>query len=246
MMFTSQVDSSMQRFLTKFNISLTRSEDQLYLSGCDVIDNNVNKAIINQQVVIDNMERLADWATKVKLLSVYKQVAYVPLPMEANYTGNSSKRLDDYISFINDDTLLVGSISEEYRSILQDQLRRRFYQEITIVDLPEGYRHDDMEGNCGSYMGSVMTSNYLYMPVYGNDPANWEHGHSSMMDKVVTQIVQSNTARVVVPVNIPRVLCAIGENIRALSWSVEGPQAQVIVNAARWTARQRALRLVAH
>jgi hypothetical protein len=74
---------------------------------------------------------LADWATKVKLLSVYKQVienkqinnkypqvAYVPLPMDVNYTSNSSKRLDDYISFINDDTLLVGDISEEYRTIL--------------------------------------------------------------------------------------------------------------------------------
>jgi hypothetical protein len=89
-MAAAQISGSMQRLINQTSIQLARVEDQLMLNGCDVVDNGVNKAIINEnvcarahmcapctQVISDSAGVLPDWAVKVKLLGVFKQVGQV-------------------------------------------------------------------------------------------------------------------------------------------------------------------------
>ena len=60
-----------------------------------------------------------------------------------------------------------------------------------------------------------------------------------MTDKMVTQIVTVNTNRVVVPVAMPRSLCARNINVRGVTWLLDPVRGQAIVDAARWAGKLR-------
>ena len=47
---SDQITKSLQRLVNATQIELNRVEDQLLLNGCDVVDNGLNKAIINENV----------------------------------------------------------------------------------------------------------------------------------------------------------------------------------------------------
>lgn len=80
---------------------------------------------------------------------------------------------------------------------------------------------------------------FVYLPAFGNDPLNWKRGHSSMIDKMTIQLLQVNTRKTIVPVNVPRVICKNGIGLRALAWTLKGPIADQIVEVARWQGRRR-------
>jgi hypothetical protein len=47
------------------------------------------------------------------------QVAYIPVPVHPNATDNTTRRLDDYIAFIDDNVLLTADMLDEKREHLK-------------------------------------------------------------------------------------------------------------------------------
>ena len=63
-----------------------------------------------------------------------------------------------------------------------------------------------------------------------------------MMDRMVLQIIQANTHKTVIPVNMPRSLCTMSLSIRSMTWSVtQADAAQKLVDAARFDHKNRAV-----
>lgn len=69
-----QIDSSMKRFLDEHKLAIEKREPELLLNGADVVDNGVNKAVIDHRVLDDNKGRLPDWAIMIKLFNAFKKV----------------------------------------------------------------------------------------------------------------------------------------------------------------------------
>uniref|UniRef100_A0A914PRT3 Transposase n=1 Tax=Panagrolaimus davidi TaxID=227884 RepID=A0A914PRT3_9BILA len=78
---------------------------------------------------------------------------------------------------------------------------------------------------------------YVYVPVFGNDPENWKFGYSTMIDRMVIHLLEANSRRKIIPINIPRALCRRGLSLRSLSWSVKGYAADSVINLARQPLR---------
>ncbi|KAH7729845.1 hypothetical protein AAVH_02320 [Aphelenchoides avenae] len=238
---SKQVDDTMNRLLLENRIRLDKRESDLALSAEDVVDNGVNKAIINERVIENNVERIQDWAIMIKLFNAFKKVLFLSHPM-----NNTNLRFDDLLSFIDDDVrgvewafsstslqiLVIPALEPEARMKLEAEVYKKFRSEVMIVDLP-WERSANEEGNCGIYTTLLATEKYVYVPVFGNDPSNWKYGYSSMMDKMVMHMLEANTRKRVVPVSIPRAICRRGLSLRSLAWTVRGLAADTIVSLPR-------------
>jgi hypothetical protein len=55
----------------------------------------------------------------------------------------------------------------------------------------------------------LMTRDYIYVPVFGNDPEGQTNdGQSSQLDATVLTAIRANTRRTVVEVDVPHKVCA--------------------------------------
>lgn len=54
-----------------------------------------------------------------------------------------------------------------------------------------------------------------------------------MMDKMVLQMIETNTHKKVIPITIPRSVCRRGLSLRSMAWTVHGHAADTIINIAR-------------
>jgi hypothetical protein len=145
--------------------------------------------------------------------------------------------------------LAIPQLNKEKRTRLETELFKKFRDEVTLIDLPARLS-GDKTGNCGMYTALLATDRYegvyrlvfslprfVYAPTFGNDPANWANGHSTMEDKLALRVLEANTRKTVVPVNVPRRVCLRGVNLRAIAWTVTGEIGDRLVDAARNRAR---------
>ncbi|KAE9549904.1 hypothetical protein FO519_006888 [Halicephalobus sp. NKZ332] len=205
-MASIQIDDSMERFLTENRIKIENREQDMILSGEQIVHNGINKALVSDSVVLENIHRLPDWAMMIKLLNSFKKASIV--------------------------ILAVSPIDLEVREELEKILKKKFRNDLNFLDLPLGGAPDD-DGNCGIYTAVVSNPKFVYVPVFGNDPSNWKYGYSTMTDRMVLHLLEANSKRKIVPVNIPRAICRRGLSLRSLAWTVKGYVADSIVNLAR-------------
>uniref|UniRef100_A0A1I8AQH6 Secreted protein n=1 Tax=Steinernema glaseri TaxID=37863 RepID=A0A1I8AQH6_9BILA len=228
-MAAKQIDESIRRFLDDVEVKVDKKENEMVLSGEYVVDNGVNKAIVDQKVLTANHGRIPDWAVMIKLFNAFKKVVIVSNPM-----NGTDLRLDDVIGFVDDQIVVIPTLPKEVRAQLDADLYKKFRDEVMLVDLPVT---EPDEGNCGMYTALLTTDKFVYVPVFGNDPLNWEQGYSTMTDKMVIHLVEANTRKTVVPVNIPRSICRRGYSLRSLSWVARGSMAEQLIGTARDNAR---------
>ncbi|TMS34444.1 hypothetical protein L596_002036 [Steinernema carpocapsae] len=226
-MAAKQIDESIRRFLEDIEVKVDKKEPEMVLSGEYVVDNGINKAIVDQKVLTANHGRIPDWAVMIKLFNAFKKVVVVSNPM-----NETDLRLDDVMGFVDDQ--IVVTLPKEVRAQLDADLYKKFRDEVMLVDLPVA---EPDEGNCGMYTAILTTDKYVYLPVFGSDPSNWEQGYSTMTDKMVTHLVEANTRKTVVPVSVPRAICRRGYSLRSLSWVARGAIAEKLIGAARDHAR---------
>jgi len=204
-------------------------------------------ALVNEKVVEDNKNRLPDWALMIKLLNAFKSVAMIHKPDNSTISnGNMTTRISDLMAFIDEKILVVSSIGQDDMATLDATLWKKFRDRIKILELPTHYTEDEWKGKsgvCGLYSSILTTERSLYVPVFGNDPSNWNNGHSTMMDKMVTDILQVNTPKKVLPVNMPQTICETGLSLKSLTWQVTGELSDKLVQLARWHGRRRFFRV---
>uniref|UniRef100_A0A7E4V9T2 ULP_PROTEASE domain-containing protein n=1 Tax=Panagrellus redivivus TaxID=6233 RepID=A0A7E4V9T2_PANRE len=229
-MASSQIDKSMTRFLNDHRVKVDKREQDMVLSGEDVIHNGVNKALVSDNVILRNAGRLPDWAMMIKLLNAFKKVLVVENPL-----NGTRLRFDDVMGFIDEQILAVSPIEADVRERLETAVKKKFRSDLSLIDLPLGGAPNDA-GNCGIYTSVISTNKYVYVPVFGSDPSNWKFGYSTMTDRMVVHLLEANSRRKIIPVNIPRALCRRGLSLRSIAWSVRGYAADNIVNHARQTA----------
>uniref|UniRef100_A0A915CAN8 Uncharacterized protein n=1 Tax=Parascaris univalens TaxID=6257 RepID=A0A915CAN8_PARUN len=158
----------------------------------------------------------------------------------ANPLNRTNLRLDDVMSFVDDQILVIPILDKEARANLDAELYKKFRDEVMLVDLP-AQLGQDQKGNCGMYTAILATDKYVYVPVFGNDPDNWKRGHSTMLDKMVIHMLEVNTRKTVIPVNVPRAICERGISLRSLAWTLRGNTAEHIIQLARNTPAKLAL-----
>lgn len=47
----NQIEKSMTRLLKQLRFEFDREEEKIWLTGCDIVDNGVDKALINEDVL---------------------------------------------------------------------------------------------------------------------------------------------------------------------------------------------------
>ena len=120
----------------------------------------------------------------------------------------------------------------EVREELEQILKKKFRNDLGLIDLPLGGAPDD-EGNCGIYTSVLSNPKFVYVPVFGSDPSNWKHGYSTMTDRMVLHLLEANSKRKIIPVSVPRAVCRRGLSLRSMAWTVKGYVADSLVNLAR-------------
>nr|CAD2141893.1 unnamed protein product [Meloidogyne enterolobii] len=230
---SKQVDDSINRFLMKNRIKLQRREPEVVLSGRDVVDNGKNRALISNTALITNMEKLPEWSLTLKLQNAFNKVVIVPSP--TSFTGRKNLRLDDVLAFADDGLLIISGLDPVTKSRTISELYKREKKDVAVLELPIGdeEKYVKDEGNCGLYTTMLGTEKSLFVPVFGNNPANWKRGYSTKTDKMVLRLIETNTRKRVIPVNIPREICRRGISLRSLAWILRGSAANQIRGLAR-------------
>uniref|UniRef100_A0A915JB91 Uncharacterized protein n=1 Tax=Romanomermis culicivorax TaxID=13658 RepID=A0A915JB91_ROMCU len=231
-----QIDKSMMRFLVQNELRWSKNLT-LALSGSQVVDNGVDKAIIDKNVYKENRASWQEWALTIQLMSSFKSIALVEWLNETGpLNDNITTRLDDWMAFIDNDMLAISPMTPENQAILEQSVKKSFKNQVKLVEMPDLFvteAWNNRTGICGLYTNLLMTNDNVYLPVFGNDPENWLIGQSTMVDKMAVEMVQVNTRRNVVPVNMPRKICQIGAGLRSLTWLARGEMADKLMTAAR-------------
>uniref|UniRef100_A0A914HP85 Uncharacterized protein n=1 Tax=Globodera rostochiensis TaxID=31243 RepID=A0A914HP85_GLORO len=239
-MASKQVDDSINRFLIHNRIRGHRRETDIVLVGKDVVDNGVNRALLSNITFAKNAGRVSKQSLVMKVQSAFGKVTVVPAPTP--FMGRHRLRLDDVLSFIDDGVLIMSPLNPQIANKVHMEMFKREKKGVTLVELPtvDGARERQLpsdpylsdEGNCGLYSALLATDRFVFVPVFGNIPANWKLGYSTMRDKLMLQLIGTYTQKAVVPVNVPREICRRGLSLRSLSWTVKGAAASTIAELA--------------
>lgn len=248
-MTAKQMDRSMQLFIERHELKPIKKEFEIRIDGADIVDNGVDKAIVAKELLEANEGKLPEWAVSIKLLNAFKSVAVVPTPSNSSMAGEGmTTALSDLMAFINEKNLVVSELAEDDWKEVETSLWKKFRKRVELIQLPTHYTNETWKGRsgtCGLYTSLVSTKRNLYVPVFGNDPANWDSGHSSMMDKMVLDLIRVNAGptKSIIPINVPKAICEAGIGLRSLVWQLEGKMADKMVNLARYHGRRRLRRL---
>ena len=113
------VESDFMKVLGKMDVQLELNE--LVLDGGNVVDNNENKVIISERVLLENKGKTAGVLRKELENLLAAQVAFIPDPEDT--TGHA----DGIVSFIEDNTLLIGDYGdEEYYKAVEVAVKSTF------------------------------------------------------------------------------------------------------------------------
>lgn len=195
-----------------------------YIDGGNVVDNYVDKIVVTDKFLRDN--RLSKQQA-IKLLKNYyrtgRQVSVAVLPTDPE---DPLGHADGMVMFLSQNSIAVTNydVDPQFQQRIHNELYRAFGRNINIVKMPDlGYSpplNQHIASSCGIIVNGVLTTNYLYVPVFG----------AGNQDAINT--IQQNSNRVVVPVNADGV-CGMGGSVRCLSWQVVGSNARRIILYAR-------------
>lgn len=213
------IEKSFLDFAAENDLQFQKSA--LKVDGGNVVDNNGDKIILTDKV----LERNPNWSSS-EVVAKLKQALGVTevaiIPMDEEYLGHS----DGMVMFIDDKTVVMNDYHQEpdfkmeVLAALQKQLSGIKVHEITGAGYGEQY--GNYASACGIYVNSVVTDNYIYLPIFGN----------AVEDNAVVKKIQSLTNKTVVTLNTQEV-CFLGGNLRCLSWQLTGDNAQKIIEAAK-------------
>jgi len=217
---TPSIARSFRTFTNENELQL--KESNLKIDGGNVVDNNNGKLILTDKI----MERNPWLTTRSQVISKLKQelgaTDVAIIPMDEEYLGHS----DGMVMFADENTVIMNNYKGDpsFKNSVLSTLRKGLPQ-TKIVEI-EGTGYGEEYGSyasaCGIYVNSVVTYNYIYMPVFGK----------AAEDNAAMQTIQSNTDKTVVTVNAKDV-CFLGGNTRCLSWQITGDNARKIIEAAR-------------
>ena len=137
----------------------------------------------------------------LKELLKVTEIAYLP-EEEGDITGHS----DGMVMWAESDKLLVNEYQEPFRTQVLTVLKESF-TDIDIVEIPYDLQPElwrDWPSACGYYLNSLVTENYIYVPIYGLEN-----------DQMVLDLIQSHTSKNVVSIDASNV-CFMGEVLGAL------------------------------
>ncbi|KAI6183330.1 hypothetical protein M3Y97_00477800 [Aphelenchoides bicaudatus] len=222
-----QIDDGINRFMMENHIHVDKREIEMALSGENLVENGVNRALVSKSVLQLNSGHVPEWAAMIKLLNAFKKAIVINHP-----SPNSTHHFNDLMTFIDDDILAVSGLNEQERLRLESELYSKVRDDIMVTDLSFA---NELErgGTCGLYTAALVTNKFIYLPVYGSNPENWKHGFSTMTDKMMLHMVEANTRKRVIPVKIPRSFCRRGLSLKSIAWTVKGNAAEQIISIPR-------------
>ncbi len=170
------------------------------------------------RVFADNPQYSHDEINQMlKELLEVTEIAYLP-EEEGDITGHS----DGMVMWVEYDRLLVNEYKEPFRTQVLTELEESL-SDIEIIEIPYVFQEGLWKGwpsACGYYLNSLVTENYIYVPVYGLEE-----------DEYVLELIQSYTSKEVVSINAEDV-CFMGGSVRCLTWTTDGTDADNLLEFA--------------
>ena len=207
------IDDSFEDWYSAKNLSAKKSD--LILDGGNLVFNGEDKAVTTVRVFEDNSnysESEIDLMLK-ELLQV-TEIAYLP-EEEGDLTGHS----DGMVMWAESNKLLVNKYKEPFRSQVLGILEKSL-SDIEIVEIPYVFHKElwkEWPSACGYYLNSLVTEDYIYVPVYGLEE-----------DSIVLDLIQSHTSKEVISIDASNV-CFMGGSVRCLTWTIDGINAEKII-----------------
>ena len=207
------IDDSYRNWFDAKNLFSKKSD--LILDGGNLVFNEEDKAITTVRVFEDNPQYSeSEIDSMLKELLQVTEIAYLP-EEKGDITGHS----DGMVMWTEPDKLLVNEYQEPFRSQVLLELEESF-PDIEIVEIPYVFHKElwrDWPSACGYYLNSLVTDDYIYVPVYGLEE-----------DQQILDLIQSQTSRQVVSIDASNV-CFMGGSVRCLTWTTDGTNAEKIL-----------------
>ncbi|HJO94486.1 MAG TPA: agmatine deiminase family protein [Victivallales bacterium] len=193
----------------------------LKVDGGNIVDNNRESIIVTEKILRRN-----PGFTKESIIVKLKKILGVSnvaiIPMDEEYLGHA----DGMVMFINDNTVVINDYSADKKlkleliKSLKDGLKN-----INIFEVSGDGCEDSSYGPYGSayglYVNSLITYNYIYMPIFNNN-----------IDCSALQTVQMKSNKKIIPIDAENV-SKLGGSVRCLSWQLTGENADKLIKAAR-------------
>ena len=130
---------------------------------------------------------------------------------------------DGIAMFISEDTVLVNTYGEPFRSRVLQALQQGL-PDTEIIEVEADYSLQvwkDFVSACGINVNATVTERYIYMPTFGREN-----------DRRSLDIMQDHSDKEIIPIDAKKV-CFMGGSVRCLSWQVSGDNATKLILAAR-------------
>ncbi|MDJ0735784.1 MAG: agmatine deiminase family protein [Nostocaceae cyanobacterium] len=211
------VQKGFVKFTDKLGIRYKYTD--LILDGGNLVDNHQDKAIVTERFLEDNKLTKANAKKELKKLLDVSKVAIIPAD-----DVDGLAHADGMAMFIDENTVVVNRYNEPFRSQVIKELKFAF-PGIKIIEIAVNFDEEVWDERfssaCGINANSLVTNNFIYMPVFNTD-----------LDNRVVKTIQRNTTKQVVPINAENV-CFMGGSVRCLGWQIAGEPARKIIEAAR-------------
>ena len=192
----------------------------LVLDGGNVVDNFVDKAILTDRVCKDN-PKYSKYAIVEEFKSVLGYCYIAIIPDLGDRTGHS----DGIVAFIDENVVAITALPEADDKLLRAAMEEAFgVNTVKMVTLPSICPNETWKGfdsACGLHVNLIYTMTHLYVPIFGKCCENQQKSQSEELDSQVLSIIQSNTSKKVIPINVPYKVCRMGGSVRCLSWQLE-------------------------
>ena len=207
------IDDSFEMWFASVGFSSKKTD--LILDGGNFVYNGEDKAVTTVRIFADNPEYTESEIDSIlKDLLEVKEIAYLP-EEEGDITGHS----DGMVMWAESNKLLVNEYKEPFRSQVLGELEESL-SDVEIVEIPYVLHKElwkDWPSACGYYLNSLVTKDYIYVPIYGLEE-----------DSLVLDLIQSHTSKEVISIDASNV-CLMGGSVRCLTWTAEGLNAEKIV-----------------
>eukprot|EP01060_Flectonema_neradi_P031718 TRINITY_DN4889_c0_g1_i1.p1 TRINITY_DN4889_c0_g1~~TRINITY_DN4889_c0_g1_i1.p1 ORF type:complete len:521 (+),score=109.59 TRINITY_DN4889_c0_g1_i1:56-1564(+) len=185
----------------------------LVLDGGNFVDNHSNRVIVTEKILEDSGTKDREWVKRqiMTLIPTITEVAIIP------YDDPNLGHADGMVMWVDDATLFVNEMSDspKLRDAVWSELRASF-PTVNIVEVPCGWVEGtpDYDEKFSSALGininTVMTGNFLYVPVFGNDT-----------DGRFLDILSKHTTKTILPIEAASV-APMGGSCRCLTWQLSG------------------------
>lgn len=200
-------------------LGIKYDQTQLALDGGNVVDNYKDKAVVTERFLNDN--KLTYNQAKKELIELLGVSSVAIIPSDDD---EGLAHADGMLMFIDGNTIVLNKYDEPFRTKVISELRESF-SSIKIIEIETSFDSEDWDDRfssaCGIYTNSIVTENYIYMPVFG-----------TTSDEKVRQLIQKYTEKKVVPIDARKV-CFMGGSVRCLGWQLSGENAVKLIEAAR-------------